>query len=96
MSCVYSPFWAVKQVPDGVRFCTVKTEGPVDSDVGCILLCPRNSEADFALELVKKVWSADVLRNKNAPLSVARWNDWEKGEGGGSRAPFEAGRLMLL
>ncbi|CAM9713639.1 unnamed protein product [Laminaria digitata] len=43
------------QVPDGVRFCTVKTEGPVDSDVGCILLCPRNSEADFALELVKKV-----------------------------------------
>lgn len=33
----------------------MKTEGPVDTDVGCILLCPRNSEADFALELVKKV-----------------------------------------
>lgn len=43
------------KVPTGVRFCTVKTEGPADTDVGCILLCPRNSEADFALELVRKV-----------------------------------------
>ncbi|CAM9632036.1 unnamed protein product [Ascophyllum nodosum] len=43
------------QVPSGVRFCTVKTEGPADTDVGCILLCPRNSEADRALQLVKKI-----------------------------------------
>lgn len=62
----------MKQVPGGVRFCTVKTEGPVDSDVGCILLCPRNSEADFAVELVKKVRSADVLRTKNTLPSIAR------------------------
>ena len=46
------------QVPPGVRFCTVKTEEPADTDVGCILLCPRNSEAEFALSLVRK-----VLRN---------------------------------
>ncbi|CAM9478108.1 unnamed protein product [Ectocarpus fasciculatus] len=43
------------QVPAGVRFCTVKTDSPADTDVGCILLCPQNSEADFALELVKKI-----------------------------------------
>lgn len=45
----------VSQVPPGVRFCTVKTNEPVDTDVGCILLCPQNSEADYALELLKKV-----------------------------------------
>ena len=43
------------QVPDGVRFLTVKTDAPADTDVGCILLCPQNSEADFALDLLKKV-----------------------------------------
>eukprot|EP00752_Nemacystus_decipiens_P010374 g9244.t1 len=45
------------QVPDGVRFLTVKTDAPADTDVGCILLCPQNSEADFALDLLKKVES---------------------------------------
>lgn len=49
-------FW--DQVPDGVRFLTVKTDAPADTDVGCILLCPQNSEADFALDLLKKVCSA--------------------------------------
>lgn len=33
----------------------MKTEEPADTDVGCILLCPRNSEAEFALSLVRKV-----------------------------------------
>lgn len=54
-----SPPWLLSallsQVPDGVRFCTVKTDAPADTDVGCILLCPQNSEADFALALLKKV-----------------------------------------
>lgn len=43
------------QVPAGVRFCAVKNDDPADTDVGCILLCPQNSEADFALKLLKKV-----------------------------------------
>lgn len=33
----------------------MKTDEPADTDVGCILLCPQNSEADFALALLKKV-----------------------------------------
>ena len=67
-----SPSWVVKQVPDGVRFCTVKTEGPVDSDVGCILLCPRNSEADFAVELVKKVVARSVNKRTGVCYTVER------------------------
>lgn len=50
-------FAILSQVPAGVRFLTVKTDAPADTDVGCILLCPQNSEADFALELLKKVWA---------------------------------------
>lgn len=46
----------MSQVPAGVRFCTVKTNEPMDTDVGCILLCPQNSEADYALDLLKKVF----------------------------------------
>lgn len=58
------------QVPDGVRFCTVKTNAPADTDVGCIVLCPQNSEADFALALLKKVGILEECQLRNSREST--------------------------
>ncbi|CAM9225651.1 unnamed protein product [Choristocarpus tenellus] len=43
------------QVPEGVRFASVTSDSPLETDVGCIVLCPRNSEAEGTLKLVEKI-----------------------------------------